>query len=102
MLKVFITVHTISSTTTLYDSGRQTVTLDEIGLYRGCYGHENIGRTELVHMDQRMYDSSTGRFLSPNRSAEGRLPKQELRAVAGELAELQQVFVLHQQSAEIH
>ena len=50
-----------------YDAwGRQTVTLDEIELYRGYTGHENIGRTELVHMDGRMYDSSTGRFLSPD------------------------------------
>ena len=50
-----------------YDAwGRQTVTLDEIELYRGYTGHENIGRTELVHMDHRMYDSSTGRFLSPD------------------------------------
>ena len=50
-----------------YDAwGRQTVTHDEIELYRGYTGHENIGRTELVHMDGRMYDSSTGRFLSPD------------------------------------
>ena len=50
-----------------YDAwGRQTVTLDEIELYRGYTGHENIGRTELVHMDNRMYDSSIGRFLSPD------------------------------------
>ena len=50
-----------------YDAwGRQTVTLDEIGLYRGFTGHENIGRTELVHMDGRVYDSSIGRFLSPD------------------------------------
>ena len=50
-----------------YDAwGRQTVTHDEIELYRGYTGHENIGRTELVHMDNRMYDSSIGRFLSPD------------------------------------
>ena len=50
-----------------YDAwGRQTVTLDEIGLYRGYTGHENVGRTELIHMDNRVYDSSIGRFLSPD------------------------------------
>ena len=50
-----------------YDAwGRQTVTLDEIELYRGYTGHENVGRTELIHMDNRVYDSSIGRFLSPD------------------------------------
>ena len=50
-----------------YDAwGRQTVTLDEIGLYRGYTGHENVGRSELVNMNHRVYDSSIGRFLSPD------------------------------------
>ena len=53
-------------------------------------------------MDGRVYDPTIGRFLSPDRSAEGRLPKQELRAAAGELAEFQPLLLLHQQSAEIH
>ena len=50
-----------------YDAwGRQTVKFDEIGLYRGFTGHENVGRSELVNMNHRVYDSSIGRFLSPD------------------------------------
>ena len=50
-----------------YDAwGRQTVKFDKIGLYRGFTGHENVGRSELVNMNHRVYDSSIGRFLSPD------------------------------------
>ena len=50
-----------------YDAwGKQTVKFDEIGLYRGFTGHENVGRSELVNMNHRVYDSSIGRFLSPD------------------------------------
>ena len=50
-----------------YDAwGKQTVTLDEIGLYRGFTGHEMLFRSDLIHMDGRVYDPTIGRFLSPD------------------------------------
>ena len=36
------------------------------GTTRGYTGHENLDRTGLVHMNGRIYDPQTGRFLSPD------------------------------------
>ncbi len=50
-----------------YDAwGKQTVTLDEIDLHHGYTGHEMLFRSDLIHMDGRVYDPTIGRFLSPD------------------------------------
>ena len=50
-----------------YDAwGRQTVTLNTIGLCRGYTGHEMMGEYGLVNMNGRLYDPTLGRFLSPD------------------------------------
>ena len=86
-----------------YDAwGKQTVIKDEICFNHGFTGHEMLPGVDLIHMDGRVYDPTIGRFLSPDRSAVGRLPKQELRAAAGGLAELQSLLLLHKQPSEIH
>lgn len=50
-----------------YDAwGRQTVTLNTIGLHRGYTGHEMMGEFGLINMNGRVYDPTLGRFLSPD------------------------------------
>lgn len=50
-----------------YDAwGRQTVTLNSIGLHRGYTGHEMLGEFDIINMNGRLYDPVLGRFLSPD------------------------------------
>ena len=50
-----------------YDAwGKQTVTLNAIGLSRGYTGHEMMTEFGLINMNGRLYDPSIGRFLSPD------------------------------------
>ena len=50
-----------------YDAwGRQTVSRDSIGIYRGYTGHEMLPEFGLINMNGRMYDPLLGRFLSPD------------------------------------
>lgn len=50
-----------------YDAwGRQTVSANGIGFFRGYGGHEMLPQFRLVNMDGRMYDYVLGRFLSPD------------------------------------
>ncbi|WP_456076863.1 RHS repeat domain-containing protein [Hoylesella timonensis] len=50
-----------------YDAwGRQTVTLNTIGLHRGYTGHEMLGEFEIINMNERLYDPVLGRFFSPD------------------------------------
>ena len=50
-----------------YDAwGSPTVTANGIGLFRGYGGHEMLPQYRLINMDGRMYDSTLGRFLSPD------------------------------------
>lgn len=50
-----------------YDAwGRQTVTLNRIGLYRGYTGHEIIPEFGIINMNGRLYDPVLGRFFSPD------------------------------------
>ena len=50
-----------------YDAwGKQTVTKNLIGFFRGYGGHEMLPQYRLVNMDGRLYDYSLGRFLSPD------------------------------------
>ena len=61
-----------------YDAwGRQTVTLNSIGLHRGFTGHEMLSEFDIINMNQRslsrsgesngrLYDPVLGRFLSPD------------------------------------
>ena len=44
--------------------GRQTVTLNQIGLIRGYTGHEVLTEYDLINMNGRLYDPLLGRFLS--------------------------------------
>lgn len=47
-----------------YDAwGRQTVTLNTIGLHRGYTGHEMLGEFEIINMNGRLYDPVLGRFF---------------------------------------
>ena len=49
-----------------YDAwGRQTVTLNTIGLHRGYTGHEMLSEFDIINMNGRLYDPVLGRFLSP-------------------------------------
>ena len=53
--------------TATYDAwGRQTVTHNAIGMYRGYCGHEMLNSLGLIHMNGRVYDPILGRFLSPD------------------------------------
>ena len=50
-----------------YDAwGRQTVTLNTIGLHRGYTGHEMLNEFDIINMNGRLYDPVLGRFLSPD------------------------------------
>lgn len=50
-----------------YDAwGKQTVTKDSIGLYRGYCGHEMLNDFDIINMNGRLYDPVLGRFLSPD------------------------------------
>ena len=46
--------------------GRQHVTKNDIGFFRGYGGHEMLPQYRLVNMDGRLYDYALGRFLSPD------------------------------------
>ena len=46
--------------------GRQHVTKNDIGFFRGYGGHEMLSKYRLVNMDGRLYDYALGRFLSPD------------------------------------
>ena len=50
-----------------YDAwGKQTVTLNNIGLHRGYTGHEMLDELEIINMNGRLYDPVLGRFFSPD------------------------------------
>ncbi|SEA66505.1 RHS repeat-associated core domain-containing protein [Segatella bryantii] len=50
-----------------YDAwGRQTVTLNTIGLHRGYTGHEMLMEFDIINMNGRLYDPILGRFFSPD------------------------------------
>ena len=61
-----------------YDAwGKQTVTLNSIGLHRGYTGHEMLSEFDIINMNQRslsrsgesngrLYDPFLGRFFSPD------------------------------------
>ena len=50
-----------------YDAwGRQTVTLNAIGLHRGYTGHEMLNEFDIINMNGRLYDPILGRFFSPD------------------------------------
>ena len=50
-----------------YDAwGKQTVSLNEIGLIRGYTGHEMLNEFGIINMNGRLYDPDLGRFLSPD------------------------------------
>ena len=51
-----------------YDAwGKQTVSVNTIGLIRGYGGHEMLNEFNLVNMNGRVYDPVLGRFLSPDK-----------------------------------
>ncbi|MBE6262592.1 MAG: RHS repeat-associated core domain-containing protein [Prevotella sp.] len=51
-----------------YDAwGKQTVTLNTMGLLRGYTGHEMLNEFNLINMNGRVYDPVLGRFLSPDK-----------------------------------
>lgn len=50
-----------------YDAwGKQTVTLNSIGLHRGYTGHEMLSEFDIFNMNGRLYDPVLGRFFSPD------------------------------------
>ncbi len=50
-----------------YDAwGKQTVSLNEIGLQRGYTGHEMLNEFGIINMNGRLYDPVLGRFFSPD------------------------------------
>ena len=50
-----------------YDAwGKQTVTLNTIGLHRGYTGHEMQNEFDIINMNGRLYDPVLGRFFSPD------------------------------------
>lgn len=50
-----------------YDAwGKQTVTLNSIGLHRGYTGHEMLCEFDIINMNGRLYDPVLGRFFSPD------------------------------------
>lgn len=46
--------------------GKQTVTLNTIGLHRGYTGHEMLNDFDIINMNGRLYDPVLGRFFSPD------------------------------------
>ena len=51
-----------------YDAwGKQTVSVNTIGLIRGYGGHEMLNEFCLINMNGRVYDPVLGRFLSPDK-----------------------------------
>ncbi|MCR4915899.1 MAG: FG-GAP-like repeat-containing protein [Prevotella sp.] len=46
--------------------GRQDVTINTIGFYRGYTGHEMLNDLGLINMNGRLYDPINARFLSPD------------------------------------
>lgn len=51
-----------------YDAwGKQTVSVNTIGLIRGYCVHEMLNEFNLINMNGRMYDPVLGRFLSPDK-----------------------------------
>ena len=50
-----------------YDAwGKQTVTLNSIGLHRGYTEHEMLSEFDIINMNGRLYDPVLGRFFSPD------------------------------------
>ena len=50
-----------------YDAwGKQTITQNDIGLYRGYTGHEMLNEYDIINMNGRLYDPVIGRFFSPD------------------------------------
>ena len=50
-----------------YDAwGKQTVTLNTIGLHRGYTRHEMLNEFDIINMNGRLYDPVLGRFFSPD------------------------------------
>ena len=50
-----------------YDAwGKQTVTLNTIGLHRGYTGYEMLSEFDIINMNGRLYDPVLGRFFSPD------------------------------------
>lgn len=50
-----------------YDAwGKQTVSLNTIGLHRGYTGHEMLTEFDIINMNGRLYDPILGRFFSPD------------------------------------
>lgn len=50
-----------------YDAwGKQSISINTIGFYRGYTGHEHLPEFGLINMNGRMYDPVLGRFLSPD------------------------------------
>ena len=45
--------------------GKQTITLNAIGLHRGYMGHEMLSEFDIINMNGRLYDPVLGRFFSP-------------------------------------
>ena len=46
--------------------GRQTISNNDIGFYRGYTGHEMLQDFNLINMNGRVYDPASARFLSPD------------------------------------
>jgi len=46
--------------------GKQTVTLNTIGLHRGYTGHEMLNELDIINMNGRLYDPVLGRFFRPD------------------------------------
>ena len=50
-----------------YDAwGKQTITQNDIGLYRGYTGHEMLNEYDIINMNGRLYDPVIGRVFSPD------------------------------------
>ena len=51
-----------------YDAwGKQTISVNTIGLIRGYGSHEMLNEFNLINMNGRVYDPVLGRFLSPDK-----------------------------------
>ena len=46
--------------------GKQAITQNAIGLYRGYCGHEMLNDFNVINMNGRLYDPVLGRFFSPD------------------------------------
>ena len=64
----------------------------ELMFGRGYTGHEHLPEYGLIHMNARLYDPQTGRFLSPDPYVQD----------PGEHAELQPLCVCAEQSAAVY